>query len=554
MCRSSMTMLTLFSLSLGLGAVLSGQEDPRPSKAPLFDGLGQHARPIQSPHPDAQKYFDQGLAFLFAFNHDEAMRSFREAIRIDPDCAMAYWGIAYASGPHINRTAVPPERETQAQEALKQALAKMAHVSETNQGLILALQSRHADPAPTDRTPLNQEYAKAMSELWKRFPKDADVGALFAESLMNLQPWDLWTLDGQPKGQTTTITATLESVMKLNPDHPLALHLYIHAQEASPEPGKADEAADRLRHLQPGLGHMVHMPSHIDIRRGRWQAAIEANERAIRADARYRQTSPRQEFYRVYMLHNHHMLAFAAMMQGESKRSLAAIRAMLGSIPKEWLEVAENAAMVDGYMAAPVEVMVRFGQWDAILRQPELPEVFPIARAMRHHARAVAFAAKKQATAAREEQEKFRELAKLVAKDAPFGNNTGPIILAVADDMLEGEILMSEGKKAEGFQALRRAIDKEDQLRYDEPPDWIVPVRHALGAFLLADGQAAEAELVYREDLRRWPDNGWSLFGLAECLERQDKLDEAAKVRACFKDIWKHADVEITSSCFCVTK
>lgn len=536
------------------GSVLLGDEDPPHGQVPLFQGLGKHQRLIHTHHADAQKYFDQGLAFLFAFNQDEAIRSFKQAVKLDPDCAMAYWGIAYANGPHYNRAVVPPEREKAALEALQQALARKAACSEANLGLILAVSKRHADPAPPDRKALNEEYAKAMSELWKQHPEDADIGALFAESLMNLQPWDLWTEDQQPKGQTSLIVHTLEKVMQLNPDHPLALHLYIHALEASAEPGKADAAAHRLRQLQPGLGHMVHMPSHIDIRRGRWQEAILANERAIRADADYRRQVPQQQFYRIYMLHNHHMLTFAAMMQGESKRSLNAIQAMIGSIPKEWLNVPENAAMIDAYIASPLEVMVRFGMWDKILEQPDFPEQFPISRALRHHARGVALAAQGQTEAARKEQIAFRELTKLVKSDAPFGNNTGPVVLALADDMLDGEILLREGKKSEGFQALRRAIAKEDQLRYDEPPDWIVPVRHALGAFLLADGQAEEAEKVYREDLKRWPDNGWSLFGLAEALERQNKAEEAEKINARFKQIWQHADVKIASSCFCVTK
>jgi tetratricopeptide (TPR) repeat protein len=368
---------------------------------------------------------------------------------------------------------------------------------------------------------------------------------------MNLRPWDLWTADGKPQPETPEIVATLEAVLKRNPDHPLALHLYVHAVEASPDPGKADAAADRLRRLQPGLGHMVHMPSHVDVRRGRWQAAIEANERAIRADAAYAKTVPGQEFYRLYMAHNYHMLAFAAMMQGESKRALAAVRDMAAGVPKAWAAKKENAAIVDGFLAAPLEVMKRFGRWDDILAVPEPPELFPIARAMRHQIRGVAHAAKGQVAEAREEQKLFREAAKKTPAEATFGNNKAADLFAVGEDMLEGEILAREGNLAEAVKALRAAVAKGDKLRYSEPPDWVVPVRHALGAWLLRAGDPAGAEAVYRQDLKQWPDNGWSLFGLAASLEAQGKKAEAARVREQFDAAWKRADVKLSASCFC---
>ena len=523
----------------------------RQSKVTLYKGLGKHTRPVATSNPEAQKYFDQGLNFMYAFNHDEAVRAFRRAAELDPDCAMAHWGISLSMGKNYNYPVFPPEKAKAAWKALESARAKAKAESEANRALIEALAARYADPLPKETRPLEEAYAKAMKAAWEKFPKDADIGALYAESLMNLRPWDLWTIDGKPQPETPEILKALEAVLELDPKHPLANHLYIHACEASPHPEKADAAADRLRDLQPALGHMVHMPSHIDIRRGRWQAAIEANERAIAADRNYAKTVPEQGFYRMYMAHNHHMLAFAAMMQGESKRALTAVRDMLADVPKDWVAMPENAAIADGYVAAPLEVMKRFGQWDEILKEPEPPEIFPIARAMRHHIRGIAYAAKGETAKAREEQKAFREAAKKPAKDATFGNNKATDLFAVGDDMLEGEILVREGKMEEGIKALRAAVAKEDKLRYSEPPDWVVPVRHALGAFLLKDGQAAEAEAVYREDLRRWPDNGWSLFGLAASLETQGKKAEAAAVRARFDEIWKHADVKIPSSCFC---
>jgi tetratricopeptide (TPR) repeat protein len=531
-------------------------EPPKPgsqptSKVTLYKGLGKHTRPVATANPEAQKFFDQGLNFMYAFNHDEAVRAFRRAAELDPDCAMAHWGISLSLGKNYNYPLFPPEKAEAAWKALESARAKAKAESEANRALVEALAARYADPLPKETRPLEEAYAKAMKAVWEKFPKDADVGALYAESLMNLRPWDLWTIDGKPQPETPEILKSLQAVVELDPKHPLANHLYIHASEASPHPEKADAAADRLRDLQPALGHMVHMPSHIDIRRGRWQAAIEANDRAITADRNYAKTVPEQGFYRMYMAHNHHMLAFAAMMQGESKRALTAVRDMLADVPKDWVALPENSAIADGFVAAPLEVMKRFGQWDEILKEPAPPEIFPIAGAMRHHIRAIAYVAKGETAKAREEQKAFREAAKKPAKDATFANNKATDLFAVADDMLEGEILVREAKMEAGIKALRAAVAKEDKLRYSEPPAWVVPVRHALGAFLLKDGQATEAEAVYREDLRRWPDNGWSLFGLAASLETQGKKAEAAAVRAKFDEIWKHSDVKIPSSCMC---
>jgi tetratricopeptide (TPR) repeat protein len=516
----------------------------------VFEGLGSHSRKV-SDKPDVQKYFDQGLSFLYAFNHDEAIRAFQHAAALDPDCAMAHWGVAIANGPHINNPVVPPARATAASAAMKLAMGKAKAASAEDQALIAALEARYADLQPDDRRPLDEAYAKAMKDVWKRFPKDADIGALYAESLMDLRPWDLWTREGKPQPETPEIVATLEAVQELNPKHPLALHLYIHALEASPEPGRADRAADGLRFLQPALGHMVHMPSHIDVRRGRWQAAVEANERAITADAKYAKVVPEQGFYRLYMAHNYHMLAYAAMNQGESKRALDAVRSMLAGVPPDWVAKPENAAIADGFLAAPLEVMKRFGKWDEILKEPEPPEQFPIARAMRRHIRAVAYAAKGDVEKARAEQNAFRDAAKKVKAEATFGNNKAVDLFAVGDDMLEGEILVREGKVDEAIKSLQAAVAKEDKLRFSEPPDWIVPVRHALGAVLLKNGKPAEAEAVYRDDLRRSPDNGWSLYGLAASLEAQAKKAEAGRVRERFEEIWKRADVKLTSSCFC---
>src|SRR5262245_881321 len=303
----------------------------------ILEEPANHDRPVTTTSRDAQQHFDRGLRYLYAFNHDEAIRSFERAAALDPACAMAHWGVALASGPHINNPAMPVVRAKAAWAALARAQKHAPAGTDVEQALIAALAKRYADPQPEDRKPLDEAYAAAMRAVHKRFPRDADVGALFAESLMDLRPWDLWSADGEPRPQTPEVLATLESVLKLAPNHPLALHLYIHAVEASPTPQKADVAADRLRHLAPDLGHLVHMPAHIDLRLGGWQQAILANERAIAADTRYRRAVPQQDFYRMYMAHNRHMLAFAAMMQGESKRALDSVRAMLAEIPEAWV-------------------------------------------------------------------------------------------------------------------------------------------------------------------------------------------------------------------------
>lgn len=541
--------------ALVAAAALCPAEQPtKPPPVPLFDGLGKHTRPTATGKPEAQRYFDQGLMFLFAYNHDEAVRAFRRAAEIDPDFAMAFWGVALASGVNYNNPSFPPEKAKVAYDAAKAARDKSKGESAANRSLIEALSNRYADPLPKDIKPLEKAYSEAMRAAFEAHPKDADVGSLYAESLMNLRPWELWTADGKPAPETPEILRTLEAVRKANPDHPLANHLYIHATEASPDPGKADDAADRLRGAQPALGHLLHMPSHIDIRRGRWAEAVEANRVAIAADRAYQKAVPEQGFYRLYMAHNFHMLAFAAAMHGRSELALKHVREMTAGVPKEWLAVKENAAAADGAVAQPLEVLKRFGRWDDILKEPEPPEVFPIARAMRHYARGVAFAAQGKLDDARTEEAALKAATTKVPEGATTGNNLAADVLAIAAENLRGEILFREGKVADAAKALEAAVAREDKLRYSEPPDWFVPTRHALGAVLLRDKRAAAAEAVYREDLRRWPDNGWSLYGLAASLEAQGKKDEAEKVRAKFAEVWKHADVKIPSSCLCVTE
>jgi tetratricopeptide (TPR) repeat protein len=522
---------------------------------PLFEGLGSYSRTVTTNSPQAQKYFNQGLAFLQGFSHGASIRSFQEAARIDPNCAMAHWGIALAAGPHINFPMVPPPMAELAWKEL--GLAKQAAAaggaSAVEKELIEALGARYANPQPEDRTALDVAYAEAMRKVWKAHPEDADVGAWFAEAMMDLRPWNQWTLGGEAQPGTEEVLATLDAVLKLNVNHPLANHLYIHAVEASPNPERADAAAERLLNLQPGLAHNVHMPSHIDIRRGRWQKSIDTNLAAIAADAKYREVAgPPQGLLIVYAAHNEHMLAYSAMMTGQSELAIKHIRAMMEKVPADFLK--EFAMMAEAFGAMPEEVLVRFGKWDEILAGADPSEgkdYMPFTRAFHHAARAVALAAKGDAAAARAEQKLYVEAAARVPAEERMGQNFVKDVCAVATPMLEGEILVREGKVDEGIAQLRAAMKAEDALHYIEPPDWLVPVRHSLGAVLMKAGKFAEAEQLYREDLKRLPENGWSLYGLADSLKKQGKAAEAAEVEGRFKKIWAKADLEIRSSCLC---
>jgi len=552
--RSSLAMKPkskLFQIGV-YSAVALAMCDVLAAKEPLYDGLGPYSRKVTTDSPEAQHYFDQGLAFLHGFNHRAAIRAFQQAAEIDPRCAMAHWGAALACGPHINLTVVSPPAAELAWKELNLARKNAACASPVERALIGALGKRYANPQPADRSGLDRAYAAAMREVWRNFPRDLDAGALFAEAMMDLRPWDQWTAEGKPQQGTDEILATLDAVLELNPNHPLANHLYIHAVEASPNPERAIAAADRLRNLQPGLAHNVHMPSHIDIRTGRWLQAVETNAKAVQADQRYRNIFGRPGgFLNVYIAHNRHMLAYAAMMSGQRDVAMKHIRAMVAEMPADFLK--ENALHAEGFVAMPLEVMVRFGLWNDILTEPEkYTEKMWFTRAFHHAARAIASAVKSSTTDARSEQRIFLERTKLVPKEASLGNNSCEAILGVVTPMVEGEILVAEGQVDRGIEQLRAAIQKEDALKYDEPPGWLIPVRHSLGAVLMKQQRFAEAEQVYREDLARLPDNGWSLFGLAEALRRQSKnADEASETQAKFEKVWAKADLKITTSCLC---
>jgi tetratricopeptide (TPR) repeat protein len=464
---------------------------------------------------------------------------------------MAHYGVALAAGPHINYPLVPPPMAELAWKELTLAQEHADKASPVEKDLIEALSKRYANPQPEDRTALDRAYADAMRELWKKYPKDQDVGALFAESMMDLSPWNQWTHEGQPNPGTEEIIATLDAVLKLNTNHPFANHLYIHAVEASPHPEKALPAANRLRTLQPGLAHNVHMPSHIDIRTGNWQKAIDTNAKAIADDRKYFHSLGARNpgLIPFYAAHDYHMLAYAALMTGQSKLAMEKIREAVSQMPPEFVKAA--AVKAEAFFALPMEAMVRFGQWDNVLAEPEKYEDYmPFSRAFHHAARAIAFAAKANPEEARKEQAKFNELAPAIPKENEVGNNTAADIVALIQKMLESEIQIAEGKNDEGIAGLQEALKMEDALKYDEPPAWMIPIRHSLGANLMKGGRFADAEAIYREDLKRLPENGWSLYGLSESLRAQKK-PEAAATKARFAKAWAKADIKIDSSCLC---
>jgi tetratricopeptide (TPR) repeat protein len=513
-----------------------------------LEHLGNHTFPVTTNSKEAQRSFDRGLTLAYSFGHYAAEQEFRRVLDADPNCAMAYWGIALVNGPHINFPLVPPDKAAAAWVALTNAQALASQASPLEQSLIKALSARYANPQPDDRSALDLAYANAMRELWKANPSNADVGTLFVESAMDLHPWDLWK-NGQPQPWTPEIVETLETVLKLDPKHPGANHLYVHTVEASPHPEKAVASADRLRTLVPDASHMVHMPSHIYARVSRWEDAAECNRQAMKADARYRAAFPRPGFYAMYMAHNTHFLAYVSMMQGRSAESIRLARQVVNGIPEDFLK--DYTGIADGFMIFVSEALMRFGKWEEILAEPKPAANLPLSIALWHFTRAVAFTALDRSDDALKEKAEFEKATAAVPAGYTYGNNTAANLLAIAGHVLDGEMQAKAGKYDESIASLRKAVEIEDGLLYDEPPDWIQPVRHTLGAVLLRAGKPAEAETAYREDLVNYPGNGWSLMGLRDSLTRQSKTAEAKKADAQLKKVWAKADIKPTATCYC---
>ncbi len=536
---------------LALGCASAPEARAPMEPALLFEGMGDHKRRVSTDNERAQRYFDQGLALVYGFNHDEAAESFSYAAHLDPDCAAAHWGEAYALGPNYNKDHPSAEQNERSLAALERA-RRARNASPVERDLIAALALRFTDPQPKDRTALNEAYAGAMGELWKKYPEDDDIGTLYADALMNLNAWKLWSKDGKPRRHTEEIIATLKRVLKMNVNHPLANHLYIHALEPSPNPKRAEEAADRLAGLVPGIGHLVHMPGHIYMRIGRYMDSVETNRKATALDRAYfARKKGTQGVYHWYHAHNEHFLAWSAMYAGRYEDAVLACERIVAALPEEFLSKPPAAE----YVTSIYHVYVRFGKWGQLLAAPPPPSTRHYALAMHHYGRGIAYANTARFGEARSEAAAFERHAAAVPRDMATRRVPAHDVLEVARQMLAGETAFLSGDerqdKEKGLEHLRRAVSAEDGFRYQEPSSWMMPARHALGALLLDAGEVEEAEAVYREDLELHAENGWALNGLAECLERQGRTGEAADVRRRFDDAWSHATVKTNASCYC---
>ncbi len=549
---SALTMLLV--ITFGSGCAQEAEQPPLAAETeqvgPILEGMGDFHHPISTENEMTQRLFDQGLVLAYGFNHLEAERSFREAARLDPDCAMCYWGVAFVRGPNIN-SMMDPESVPVAWEAMNKAEEMAPGASENEQAYIRALSTRYVEEPPEDRTELDREYADAMRELAASYPDDLDAATLFAASLMDTTPWDYWEADGSPKEITNEIMATLEGVLVQDPDHPGAAHYYIHTVEKE-RPELAVAAADLLGDAAPGAGHLVHMPSHIYLRVGRYHDSTTANQKAVRADDSYITQCRKQGLYPIaYMPHNWHYIWYSASVEGRKQLALDAAKEMSARVDLENLREPGLGA-VQHFWITPLYGYVRFGEWDTILAAPEPDQDLIYPRAIRHYARGMAYLRTDRIDEARAELELLEALAMdpVLEQVTVWDLNTTAALVDIAVEVLSGEIAAAAGDYDDAIDFLTTAVELEDELTYDEPPPWHQPVRQVLGAVLLDAGRAADAETVYREDLKNFPDNGWSLLGLQQSLDAQGKGDEATEAGAQFATAWQFADVTLESSRF----
>ncbi len=550
---------------LGLGTYSCGQptvpahhEMPGPphtvaawsTGAQLFDGLGDFHRKVTTSSPDAQQYFDQGMRYLWAFNHDESTRSFAKAAQLDPACAMCYWGVALTVGPNYNVPFMAEPRAKAAWEAVQLAQKAGQRTTPVERALVDAVSKRYNGAHPLDPTnegPVLNAYAEAMKNVAKRFPEDLDVQTLYAEAMMNLKPWKLWTSDGSPAPGTEDIIATLESVMKQNPNHPGANHYYIHVMEASPHPEKALVCAQRLKGMMPAAGHLQHMPAHIMQRVGRYEDAAEANREGATADAAYYARAKPLDYYTMYTGHNYQFLALSTAMEGRKAETLEAVRKARETIPDDMLLAMPG---FDWLISERYSAMVRFGLWDEMLTEAAPNPRLPGLTGGYLFGRAVALAAKGKVDDAKATVAQLEELSTNTPADYGAGNNTARDMFAIGVLVAKARIADAQGNPDEALAFLRDAVIKEDQTAYDEPSDWFFPVRHILGAELLKAAKVGAAEAVYRKDLALHPDNGWALYGLAQALKAQNKNSETERVEKQFQQAWSKADIALTASAF----
>lgn len=479
----------------------------------LFEGLGAHHHEITTRSPQAQRFFDQGLALAYAFNHPEAKRSFEEAARLDPTCAMCQWGIAFVLGPNINAS-MDPAVNAEAYAASRRAVAVAPNATPRERAFIEALATRYTETSTANRAPLDSAFARAMASVAARFPADDDAATIHAEALMNLSPWTYWTRDKRPRPGTTELIAALEKVGARNPQHPGACHLYIHAVEAA-FPERAVPCAERLAALMPSAGHIVHMPAHIYLRVGRYEDAIRANEHAVHADESYIADQRADNFYTLaYYPHNFHFLAFAATMAGLGDRALEAGRAAASKIP---LDIAASAPDLQLLVAYPHVTLATFGRYDDVLREPLPRSDLRVATGLAWFARGMAFVATRRLPDARAALDSVR------AASAELTTNPGDPVMNIAERVLGAQLALRSGKPADAIALLTEATEIEDGLMYMEPPFWHQPVRHVLGAALLELGRPDEAERFYREDLARFPKNAWSTRGVERSRMAQQR-------------------------------
>lgn len=549
---SSLLLQVLLTTLLGLTpappAPPAPATAPAPGDAPLapaLSGLGTLHHPVSTTNPDAQRFFDQGLRLLYGFNHPESLRAFKEAARLDPTLAMAHWGQAMALSPNLNAP-MTPENGRLAHAAVQHARSLAAKASAVERALIDALATRLPADGAGDSAALGQAYAEAMTRVAETHPDDPDVQTLLADAIMNTMPWDYYQKDGAPKPETKRTMATLEGVIAAHPDHPGAHHYYIHLLEASNDPDRAVQSADRLGPLMPAAGHMVHMPSHIYIRVGRYADAAAANVKAIEADEDYLSQCQAQGLYPLsYYPHNLHFLWAAATFEGRSQVAIDAARDVAAKVPHHH---AGAVAWNTDFPVTPLLAYVRFGQWRAILTEPAPPTDSPYANGIWHYARGMAYVATNRLDRAEAEVAALakaltHEAFSTTLKDSPLQTN-----LQIAARTVEAELAGRRGNGDEAVRLAEAAVALEDSLPYNEPPVWHQAPRHVLGALLLEAGRAADAERVYREDLARFRENGWALFGLMQSLESQGRRQEAQVVRARFEKAWQRADVTLTSS------
>ena len=528
-------MTSLFAMFSSAEAVPAGQT-PTP---PLFDNLGSLHHPISTTSEQAQRYFDQGLRLVYAFNHEEAIRSFEAAVDWDPEAAMPYWGIALALGPNIN-SAMEKKSEYRAIEMVQKARRLVDRANSEERAYIEALVTRYVGRKGVRRKGLDEAYAKAMRSVAQRFPDDDDASTLFAEAMMDLRPWDFWKPDGRPQPGTDEIVTTLESVLARNPDHPGACHYYIHALEASPFPERALACAERLPELMPGAGHLVHMPAHLYIRLGRYHEAAERNEHAAHVDEAYLAArTPSGDYADGYYSHNLHFLWASLMMEGRSAEATRVARELTNTITEDEARIDKWKEL---YLPTPLYTLIRFERWDELLREPPPPKGFRLMDGMWRLGRGLALVSTGRLPGAEGEHYALANLTKQIKRDRSQEEKISRTLLKIAERLLAGEIAARRQQYDDSIHKLKEAVKLEDSLPYVEPPHWPLPVRQYLGSVLLLAGRPADAETEYRADLSRNPENGWALIGLIQSLQDQQKHDQAAEVEDRFKKAWTHAD------------